>query len=164
MADIFDRWDEQIDGEGMAKDIADAAAGGNGDYPDVPYGTYEVSVNKMELKASSKGDPMISIWFKIVSDGEFKGSMIFYNQVLTKAFCIHKANTMLRALSNQDGKIDVEIDDCCKGSFSYKKYNQIILDVFEMTGNFEYALKFSQNKKNSNFNDYEITEVFELED
>lgn len=164
MADIFDRWDEQIDGEGMAKDIADAAAGRSGEYNNAPHGEYEVRVKIMRLQEKKgTGEPQLFIQFMVL-DGEHKGKTVPYWQVLTKAFCIHNANTMLRALSDQDGKIDAEIDDCCNGSFSYKKYNQIILDVFEMTGNFEYALKFSQNKKNSNFNDYEITEVFELED
>ena len=83
MANMFDKWDEAIDIEGIKKDIAEAVAnGGQGNYKEVPHGNYEVAVQQMELKASKKGDPMVSIWFKIVSDGEYKGSMIFYNQVI----------------------------------------------------------------------------------
>ena len=150
MADIFDRWDEQIDGEGMAKDIADAAAGGNGDYPDVPYGTYEVSVNKMELKASSKGDPMISIWFKIVSDGEYKGSMIFDNQVVTQGFQIHIVNDFLKSMAT-----DMNIE-----FVSYTQYADLLLDVaaFCDTNNLEFAIKYEDNK---GYDKFTITEVFE---
>jgi len=88
--DMFSRWDKEIDTEGLQKDVAEAAAnGGGGNYKEVPHGNYEVAVQQMELKASKKGDPMVSIWFKIVSDGEYKGSMIFYNQVITQGFQIH---------------------------------------------------------------------------
>ncbi|MDY4823226.1 MAG: DUF669 domain-containing protein, partial [Candidatus Onthovivens sp.] len=44
-----------------------------GNFEAVPHGTYEVEVNKMELKKSKKGDPMLSIWFKIIN-GPHKGS------------------------------------------------------------------------------------------
>ena len=63
---IWEEFDEKIDTEGLAKDAKDAAENG-GDYKEVPLGTYEVEVNKMELKKSSKGDPMLSIWFKIIA-------------------------------------------------------------------------------------------------
>ena len=71
--DMFSRWDKEIDTEGLQNDIAEAATnGGNGTYKEVPHGNYEVAVQQMELKASKKGDPMVSIWFKIVSDGDYK--------------------------------------------------------------------------------------------
>ena len=41
---IFDKWDKNVDTEGLQKDIAEAEAnGGQGDYREVPVGTY---VNK----------------------------------------------------------------------------------------------------------------------
>ena len=82
---IFDKWDKEVDVEGLAKDVAEAAEnGGQTTYKEVPHGEYEVAIQQMELKPSSKGDPMVSIWFKIVSDGEYKGSIIFMNQVITQ--------------------------------------------------------------------------------
>lgn len=40
---IFDKWDKNVDTEGLQKDIAEAEAnGGQGDYREVPVGTYEV--------------------------------------------------------------------------------------------------------------------------
>ena len=90
MANIFDKWDKDIDTEGLANDVKEAAENGGGDYKEVPHGDYEVAVQQMELKASKKGDPMVSIWFKIL-EGEFKGSIIFYNQVITQGFQVHFA-------------------------------------------------------------------------
>ena len=54
MANMFDKWDNEIDVEGLQHDI-DEAAKGSGNFKEVPPDTYEVSVDKMELTASKKG-------------------------------------------------------------------------------------------------------------
>lgn len=153
--DMFEKWDNQVDMEGLKKDIAEAAAnGGQGNYKEVPHGDYEVSIKNMELKASKKGDPMVSIWFQIVS-GEFENSVIFFNQVITQGFQIHIADEMLRSLvSGMDAPIPVEFQN-------YKQYGQLILDIFEATSDFEYALAYKKGKKD--FSTYEITDVFALD-
>lgn len=156
--DIFAKWDKEIDTEGLQKDIAEAAENNGGSYKEVPHGNYEVAVEQMELKASKKGDPIVSIWFKIVSDGEFKGSMIFYNQVITQGFQIHMVNEMLRSMTS-------EMDDAPVIEFvTYKQYADLLMDIHEdIADNFEYALKYSANKKNKDFSDFKIEEVFVLE-
>lgn len=155
--DLFSKWDKAIDTEGLAKDVEEAAKdGGNRTYKEVPVGQYEVSVEQMELKASKKGDPMVSIWFKIVSDGEYKGSMIFFNQVITQGFQIHNCNEILRAMVQ-------EMDDAPDVAFeTYSQYADLIMDIHEaVSGNYEFALNYGQNSKG--FNTFEITEVFVLE-
>ena len=155
--DLFSKWDKAIDTEGLAKDVEQAAKdGGNRTYKEVPVGQYEVSVEQMELKASKKGDPMVSIWFKIVSDGEYKGSMIFLNQVITQGFQIHNCNEILRAMVQ-------EMDDAPEIAFeTYSQYADLIMDIHEaVSGNYEFALNYGQNSKG--FNTFEITEVFVLE-
>lgn len=156
MANIFDKWDKEIDTEGLANDVKEAAANGGGEFKEVAHGDYEVAVQQMELKASKKGDPMVSIWFKIVSDGEFKGSMIFFNQVITQGFQVHIVNELLR-------KMVSEMKDAPVIEFkSYKQYGNLIMDIFEaINDNFEYALAYKKGKKD--FSTYEIKEVFVLE-
>lgn len=149
---IFDKWENEIDLEGLMNDLEDISNGNTqGDFKEVPCGVYEVSVQKMELKESKKGDPMLSIWFNIL-EGEYKNSKIFYNQVLTNAYGIHSANEMLRALV--DGTMDIDF----KG---FKKYADLILDVHEMIDRekWEFGLAYGQNNKG--FNTYKITEIFE---
>jgi hypothetical protein len=149
--EIWDEFDEKIDTEGLKKDAEEAAKNGAGDFKEVPEGNYEVEVNKLELKKSKKGDPMLSIWFKIL-DGECKGSIIFYNQVMSQGFGIHNANEMLRSL---DSGIDIEF-------VNFKKYHQMLLDVLEaVEGSLEYELKYGKNNKG--FNTYEIVNVFDKE-
>ena len=156
MANIFEKWDKEIDTEGLQKDVEEAAAnGGTGDFKEVPHGDYEVAIQQMELKASKKGDPMVSIWFKIL-DGEFKGSLIFYNQVITQGFQVHIVNGLLRMMVS-------EMEDAPVIEFkSYNQYGNLIMDIFEaVNDNFEFALSYKKGKKD--FSTYEIKEVYVLE-
>lgn len=154
--DVFSKWDASIDVEGLAKDVQDAAENGAGNFKEVPHGEYEVEVNKLELGASKKGDPMVTIWFKIL-DGEYKNSLIFMNQVVTQGFQIHIVNELLRKLV-EECKNAPEIE-----FKNYKQYSNLIMDVLEaIDGNFEYGLKYGKGKKD--FSTYEIKKVFTLED
>lgn len=143
----FSKFDKQIDLEGLKQDIADSV---NNDYKEVPHGTYEVAITKLELSESKKGDPMVKAWFKIL-EGEFKNSILFMNQVVTRGFQIHIVDNFLRSLGT-------DIAVCFE---SYSQYANLIADVYEaVNGNFEYALEYGENK---GFNTFEIKEVFELD-
>lgn len=147
---IWEQFDKQIDIEGLKNDVKDAANNtGGGSFEEVPVGTYEVAVEKMELKASKKGSPMLSIWFKVVA-GKRKGALIFYNQVLTTGFGIHNANEFMKSL---DSNVKVEFDN-------FTQYKNTILDVFEeVNGSLTYELEYGKNAKG--FNTYTIKNVFE---
>ena len=154
---LFDKWDKEIDTEGLQKDVEEAAEnGGQREYKEVPTGEYEVAVDQMELKASKNGDPMVSIWFKIVN-GEFKNSRLFLNQVVTQGFQIHIINELLRSLTSELEKpMEIEFKN-------YKQYSELLMDVFEaIDKNFEYAINYKENSKG--FKSYEVEEVFILED
>ena len=149
MSNIWSKFDKTIDAEGLKKDIANAAEGSM-EFKEVPEGQYDVKITKMEPNTSKKGAPMLTIWFKVLA-GEYEGSLIFYNQVLSQGFGIHNANEFLRSL---DTKIDIEWN-------SMEQYADLILDVFEeVDGNLEFALDYSKNNKG--YNVYKITEVFEV--
>ena len=147
---IFDKWDKNIDTEGLQKDIAEADANGGGDYREVPVGTYEVRVDKIELKESSKGDPMVSIWFKIL-DGDYKGSLLFMNQVITQGFQIRQLNRLLKSMGT----------DCTVEFKNYSQYNNLLMDIYEVVeSGMEYLLEYKRNKKD--FPIYTIKEVYEV--
>lgn len=151
MANIWEKFDMEIDIEGLQKDVQEAAENG-ANYREVPHGEYEVKIEKLELVESKAGDPMITVWFKILT-GEYKGCMIFMNQVITKGFQIHLMNEFLRSL---DSGYDIEFK-------SYSQYGQLLMDIHEaIDGQLEYGLKYGEGKKG--FNTYEITDVYEVEE
>lgn len=152
MAINWDKFDRNVDIEGLNKDIEESKNNNGGNFDEIPPGTYEVKIDKMELKESSKGDPMVSIWFRILA-GKFKNSIIFYNQVINQGFQIHLSNEFLRSL---DTGVDIP-----SNFSSYKKYNNLIMDVAEEVDaqKLEYELKYGENKKG--FKTFEILSVFE---
>lgn len=156
MANIWDEFDNAIDTEGLAEDVKEAAENVGGNYKEVPHDTYEVAINKLELVKSKKGDPMVSCWFKIV-EGEYKGSLIFMNQVITQGFQIHIVNEFLRSLV-------AEMEDAPEIEFkTYNQFGNLLMDIMEGIDNsFEYSLEYGENNKG--YNTFEIKEVYILED
>ena len=166
---LFAQWDNAVNVEELQKDIQDAAENSGGDFKEVPHGTYEVSIEKMELKATKVDKnspdpkkhvarPMVSVWFNIVS-GDYKGQKIFMNQVIYgeyAGFQIHNVNEFLRSITKDCAVPVIEFK-------SYAQYANLLMDIHELIAeSFEYGLKYGQTKKG--FDTFEITEVFALED
>lgn len=141
------KYDKKVNLEGLRKDIESADAKSR-DYEEVPEGIYEVEINKMELKQTKKGDPMVSIWFKIQA-GNFKNSIIFYNQVVTQGWAIKACNAFLESLKP---KTFVEF-------VNYSDYENIILDIAEECSGKSYQLDYGKNKKG--YPTFTISKVFE---
>ena len=146
----FSKFDKMVDLNGLKGEIGEIAKnGGTGTAREVPHGQYEVKVEKMELRESKKGDPMVTIWFRILS-GEYKRSMIFLNQVITRGFQIDIVNQLLTAM---DSGLTIEFE-------SYSQYGQLLMDVMEaIDGKLEYALDYVENNKG--YSTFRITEVFD---
>ena len=145
---IWEEFDNNVDVEGLQKDIKDAEENG-GTRKEVPHGNYEVKINKMELKKSKNGDPMLSIWFKVLA-GEYANCLIFMNQLVVQGIQIHIANEFLRSL---DSGVDIEFK-------SYRQYAELIEEILKSINaqKLEYELKFEDNK---GYNKFTIANVFE---
>ena len=150
----FEKFDEMVDLEGLKADIAAASDGG--ERKEVPHGMYEVAIEKLELTTTkTSGKPMVTCWFRVLSEGEYLGQMIFMNRVVSQGFQIHLANEFLRSIA--------DAPDAPKITFeSFTQYAQLIMDVAEyIDGKFEYALRYGQTPKG--YDTFEIEEIFELE-
>ena len=146
---MFEKWNSNVDLAGLKQDIENAKEGGDREYEKVPHGEYEVKLDKLELKATKKGDPMVSAWFTIL-EGKYKNSKLFMNQVVTQGFQIHIVNEFLRSMGTD---LDIDFVD-------YQQYSELLLDVAEFCdeNKLEFALKYEDDK---GYNKFTITEVFE---
>ena len=145
----FSKWNKAIDAEQMEKDLEEIKKNGGTNFPEIMPGEYVVKVEKMELKASSKGDPMLSIQFRIL-EGQFKKACIFFNQVVMQPFQIYIANEFLNSL-------DTDVEAAFHGN--YEEYNNIILDIAEACDKLEFLLEYGTNSKG--YHTYKIKEVYE---
>ena len=152
MGDIFEKFNSMIDVEGLKKDV-ETAASSSGDFVEVPHGDYEVKVKKIELgetgeKSKTPGMPMAKVWFEILA-GDFKGQLIFMNQMLTSGFGIHKMNELLNSLETG---ITVQFEN-------FQQYADLFKQIFDaVDGKAEYQLCYGENNKG--FSTYDIVQRF----
>ena len=72
--DIFSAWDKEIDVEGLAADVKEAAENGSGNYKEVPHGNYEVSIEKI-AKAQNEYDNLCKRKETILKSIEEQGKL-----------------------------------------------------------------------------------------
>lgn len=148
---IFEQWNNSIDTEGLQKDVAEAQAnnGANREFEKVPHGEYEVKLDKLELRPTKKGDPMVTGWFTILS-GDYAKQKLFMNQVVTRGFQLHIVNEFLKSMGTD---LNIEF-------INYQQYADLLMDVAEAVeeDKLEFALKYEDNK---GFDKFTITNVFE---
>ena len=155
---IFEKYSSKINSEELAasqKEIKDNAS--STDYPEIPAGKYEVKVDNIEAKTSSKGNPMVSIQFRILA-GKFEKSCIFYNGVFHEDWMRHRVAKMLSDLI-ADGDNTAVVNLILKGSLN--EVNNFCMDVAEdISGKkLEYLLDYGVDKKG--YQTYKIAEVYE---
>lgn len=153
---IFDKYTSKIDAAELAASQKEINENSTGDYKEVPFGTYEVEVNKLECKMSKTNKPMVSIWFKIL-EGDFANSMIFYNGIFNEDWMRHRVVKMLSTLMD-DSSHEAEINLILK-SGDVNTINDFCMDIHEdIDGKFEYLLEYGQKK---GYNTYNIKEVYD---
>ena len=163
---LFEKWNNDNDAAALSADVEDLEKnGGSGDRKPVPHGTYIVDVKRMELKENSNGDPMLSVWFRVVKDDENPKEQwnrcIFFNQTVTQPFQLKIADDLMRAMKPESNGKPIEVR--FKGG--YGAYYQLVLDVGEaVIGKREYLLEYIENPKNPDFSFYNIKKVFVTED
>lgn len=150
----FSKFDEQF------ADIIDEVENTttDGDYEDVevPHGKYEVEVVKLALVETKSAPvrPMMTVWFKIL-DGEYKGQMLFMNQVMTHPYPIALARDFVKSLEPTNlSQDEIKFE-------GFDKFADLLITAYEgIEGQLEYGIEYSETK--DGYDRYEITDVFEL--
>ena len=116
----FNKWNEEFGGDEAVKALDEAKSN---EYTEVPDGEYHCKLEKLELGESKNGKPMVKGQFRIM-EGEHKKQCLFWNQVVTRGFPMHKALEFLRSLKIFD---DSEVDF----SGDFNDFNDLLLDMAE---------------------------------
>lgn len=127
------------------------------EFEEVPPGTYEVALSKLELTKSQRGNLMVAVWYTILS-GDYENQKIFQYQVVSDGDKVNKLKPLLRKLS--DDEIDLTFT-------SYAEYAELLDEIMEFSedNNLEYSLKYDEkvSKDGKVYKTYKILEVFEGE-
>lgn len=142
----WSKWDSKVSPEMLEK--LDNIEDGQIEYERVPPGTYEVVPEKIEMKtAKNSGNPMVSFWFKVVSEGDQKGRYLFANFVLHNDYGIYKCRKFLQGL---DPECTSKFESYTQWAGLIDTYNEIL------SGNYSFVIEYSLNNKG--FNEYKITQ------
>lgn len=151
MENLLSRFNNKVDLQGIRKDLFDMSGESKKQetHEKVPHGIYEVKVEKMEIRESKKGDPMFSVWFRVL-DGQYKNGIVFFNKLLTKGFLISACNDLMKSLKTG---VHIEFED-------FVQYNDVIQEVFKKVNDnkLEFAIKYSDNGRG--YDDIQVTDVF----
>ena len=142
----WSKFDNNDELEALTKELEEID-NGTGERKDVPVGEYEATITKLELKESKSGKPMVSIWFKIVS-GAYKNQLIFYNQIVERAFQIHLIKEFFKPFNLKNPVTFT----------SYGQFENCLATAADELKNVEFALDYSVNEKG--FSSYLVTQVF----
>lgn len=131
---------------------------GTGDFPKIPVGNYEVTINKIAYTHSKNTNtPMLTIWFKII-EGQYKNQKIFFNQPINTGNGMHHANEMLRSFDT-----GLEISYTNEESFK-----ELLAEVEKKTlpedVSFELELgSYTSKKDGKEYPTYKIVNIFDAE-
>lgn len=150
----FAKFNEQVDLKALRSEAEEIKKnGGTGDYPEIEEGVYHGKFEKLEVKETKDGRPMLSAMFRI-TEGERKKSCLFMNRVLygTKndANMIASAEGWLDSLEPSDEIGAVIFED-------YDQFADLVLDIAEDIAELEYDVEYDPNE----FNSISIEEVYE---
>lgn len=154
MAIDFSRFDTE---ENLKQIREDANKVFDGEFEEVPPGTYEVALSKLELTESKKGNLMVEVWYTILS-GDYENQKLFQYQVVSDGKKVNILKPLLEKLS--DNEIDVTFT-------TYAKYAELLDEIMEFSedNNLEYSLKYDEkvSKDGNTYKTFKILEVFEGE-
>lgn len=150
----FAKFNEQVDLKKLREESEEIKKnGGTGDYPEIEEGVYHGKFEKLEVKETKDGRPMLSAMFRI-TEGERKKSCLFMNRVLygTKndANMIASAEGWLDSLEPSDEIGAVIFED-------YDQFAELVLDIAEDIAELEYDVDYDPDA----FNSISIEEVYE---
>jgi len=141
--ELWKKWNQSVD-KSSIDDVKQLEAnnGNSQDFEELPVGTYAVKLEKLELTSSKAGDPMLTVWLKII-EGKYKNRLMFINQVVDAPFKIHNANEILRGLLN-----DTESEITVEWLGDYRKYADLIATIYdEVKDSYTWDVEYTENNK-----------------
>ena len=150
---IFDKFNQKMDKQALAQQIADAKANQPKQLVD---GTYDCVLDVFEVK-TDKDVFMVHCQFKVI-EGECKGSLIHRSfkcsGTKNDGFMIYQANRFINQLQPSEELV---------WHSDYERYNNDILDIAEeLCGKVGAEITVKTNAKNPKYKDIEIVQVYDM--
>lgn len=148
---IFDKFNKNVNKEEIRKQVSEAAQN-QGEYKDVPVGTYVGEIEKLELAATKDGRPMLKVQFRI-KEGEYKKHCLFMNRVVAGT-----KNDMAMIASVEGWINKLEPEKPLEFDGNYSNFAEDIMDIAEeICGQVMLQVEYDPDS----FNNISIVEVWD---
>lgn len=151
----FSAFDNNVDTEQLAQDVANAPAQ---EFDEVPNGTYIVGFEAMEIKLTKAGDKLMFAVQCKIKEGDQKGRMIFFNRVISGNKNTEKWNDG-RAIKSVITWLEKLETETVPEFFNYQDFADCVLDIFQEVKD---VVEAEVEYKADNFNPISIKEVFDV--
>lgn len=151
----FSAFDNNVDTEQLAQDVANAPAQ---EFDEVPNGTYIVGFEAMEIKLTKAGDKLMFATQCKIKEGDQKGRMIFFNRVISGNKNTDKWNDG-RAIKSVITWLEKLETETVPEFFNYQDFADCVLDIFQEVKD---VVEAEVEYKADNFNPISIKEVFDV--
>lgn len=155
MAIDFSAFDQNVDVEQLAKDVANEPAA---EFDEVPNGRYIVSFEAMEIKLTKAGDKLMFAVQCKIKEGDQKGRMIFFNRTITGNKSTEKWNDG-KAIKSVITWLEKLGTETVPEFFNYQDFADCVLDIFQEVKD---VVEAEVEYKADSFNPISIKEVFDL--
>lgn len=155
MAIDFSAFDNNVDTEQLAQDVANAPAQ---EFDEVPDGTYIVGFEAMEIKLTKAGDKLMFAVQCKIKEGDQKGRMIFFNRVISGNKNTENWNDG-RAIKSVITWLENLETETVPEFFNYQDFADCVLDIFQEVKD---VVEAEVEYKADNFNPISIKEVFDV--
>lgn len=155
MAIDFSAFDNNVDTEQLAQDVANAPAQ---EFDEVPDGTYIVGFEAMEIKLTKAGDKLMFAVQCKIKEGDQKGRMIFFNRVISGNKNTENWNDG-RAIKSVITWLEKLETETVPEFFNYQDFADCVLDIFQEVKD---VVEAEVEYKADNFNPISIKEVFDV--
>ena len=153
MAIDYSKFEGKVDLAALQKDVQEAP-----ETSDVPKGTYIVSIEKMEIKETKKGDKlMFSVQAK-VKEGQHQGRYLFMNRVIlgNKNTETWNDGRAIRGVLTWLEKLDTQT---VPEFINYPDFEECVLDIYqEIRNKVELEVDYDADA----FDPIKIKEVYDL--
>lgn len=140
-----------MDYKAFSQEVKELDLNGKQEFKEVPAGQYECSLKKLELKQAKSGADKVSAWWEIL-EGEFKGSLLFQNVVLSGSFGTHNYKRFM---------LDLKTNVDFLNFTSREELESVIEKVFDdVIANYEYLVQVKDGK--NGFKEFDIQDVFNI--
>ena len=150
----WDKFNKTVDTEKLTNDVREIEEnGGKREYQEIPEGTYEAVLARLECCENKNDEPMVKVAFRIIK-GQYKGQWTWANYNLIYGLAISNLKTLL---NDMEPEHEIEWD----GNFAH--FEETLINAFEELGEkVGVVLEIGKDKKG--YPTFKVTDCWDVEE